>query len=153
MNNITLYQTLVSDLEALLPLFEDYCQFYGRPSDAHAVKVFLLDRFKHGESVLFISQEGDMPVGICQLYPGFSSVSRTRTFVFNDLFFLEQRRRNRIATKLILAASEFATTMGAIRLSLSTAITNESAQALYQSLGWRRDEEFFVYHFSITIQT
>ena len=39
--------------------------------------------------------------------------------------------------------------LGAVRLSLSTAAGNAQAQALYESSGWRRDEQYFVYHLAI----
>jgi ribosomal protein S18 acetylase RimI-like enzyme len=147
MNNINVRQAVLSDIEALIPLFDDYRQFYGRPSDIRAVREFLLARFNHGESVLFIAHEGNTPVGFTQLYPSFSSVSLARTFVLNDLFVLEQARRKGVASKLMSAATEFANLLGAVRVSLSTASTNQTAQALYQSAGWNRDEKFFVYHF------
>jgi ribosomal protein S18 acetylase RimI-like enzyme len=39
--------------------------------------------------------------------------------------------------------------MGAVRLSLSTAITNDAAQALYHSAGWKREDQFLVYDLAI----
>ncbi|SJM90777.1 GNAT family N-acetyltransferase [Crenothrix polyspora] len=149
MSNITIRQAVLSDIEALIPLFDGYRQFYGRPSDIPAVREFLLARFNHGESVLFIALQDNNPVGFAQLYPSFSSVSLARTFVLNDLFVHEQARRKGLASKLMSAAVEFASILGAVRISLSTATTNEIAQALYQSAGWKRDEQFFVYHFAI----
>ena len=150
MSNITVRQAVLSDLEALAPLFDGYRQFYGRGSDVCAAKAFLLERFNHHESSLFIAHQAQTPVGFTQLYPSFSSVSLARIFILNDLFVPEQARRLGVATKLLAAALDFARCQGAIRLSLSTATTNESAQALYQSAGWQRDEQFFVYHFAIT---
>lgn len=149
MNPITVRQAVLSDLEALAPLFDSYRQFYGRQSDVAAARAFLLARFNHGESVLFIAHAGGTPVGFTQLYPGFSSVSLARTFILNDLFVAEQARRQGVATALIAAATAFAQSVGAIRVSLSTATTNSTAQALYQSMGWTRDEQFYVYHYTI----
>lgn len=149
MGNITVRQAVLSDIDALVPLFDGYRQFYSRPSEISAVQEFLLARFNHGESVLFIAHEGNTPVGFTQLYPSFSSVSLARVFVLNDLFVHEQARRKGVASKLITAATEFAKSLGAVRVSLSTATTNQTAQALYQSAGWKRDEQFFVYHFAI----
>ena len=149
MSAITIRQAVLSDLEALAPLLDSYRQFYGRASDTHAAREFLLARFNHGESVLFIALEGGNPVGFTQLYPSFSSVSLARTFVLNDLFVIERARKKGLGSKLMSAAVEFAGTLGAVRVSLSTATTNETAQALYQSAGWKRDEQFFVYHFAI----
>ncbi|MDP1540195.1 MAG: GNAT family N-acetyltransferase [Moraxellaceae bacterium] len=150
MSSITVRQAVLTDLEALVPLFDNYRQFYGCSSDTPAVQAFLLDRFNHGESALFIAYEGNTPVGFTQLYPSFSSVSLARVFVLNDLFVHEQARRKGVASNLMSAATEFAKTLGAVRVSLSTAITNQTAQALYQSAGWKRDEQFYVYHFALS---
>jgi ribosomal protein S18 acetylase RimI-like enzyme len=149
MSTFIVRQADLSDLEALAPLFDGYRQFYGRSSDICAAREFLLARFNHGESVVFIAQEGNTPIAFTQLYPSFSSVSLARIFILNDLFVLEQARRKGVASKLISAAVEYAHSQGAVRLSLSTATTNETAQALYQSAGWQRDEQFFVYHYAI----
>jgi len=147
--NITVRQAVLSDLDALAPLFDSYRQFYGQPSDLKAATAFLSARFNHGESTLFIAHENNQPVGFTQLYPSFSSVSLARTFVLNDLFVCEHARRKSIASKLMAAAVDYASSLGAVRVSLSTATTNEAAQQLYQSAGWKRDEQFFVYHFAI----
>jgi ribosomal protein S18 acetylase RimI-like enzyme len=149
MSNITVRQAVLSDIEALVLLFDGYRQFYRRPSDVSAAREFLRARFNHGESTLFIAHEGDTPVGFTQLYPSFSSISLARVFVLNDLFVHEQARRKGVASKLMSAATDFAKSLGAVRVSLSTATSNETAQALYQSAGWKRDEQFFVYHFAI----
>jgi ribosomal protein S18 acetylase RimI-like enzyme len=39
---------------------------------------------------------------------------------------------------------------GAVRLELSTAVTNPEAQRLYEKEGWRRDVEFLHYEFELT---
>jgi len=75
MSTITVRQASLTDLEALVPLFDRYRQFYGRASDLAAAREFLRARFDRGESVLFIAHEGSFPVGFTQLYPSFSSVS------------------------------------------------------------------------------
>ncbi|HEY8158533.1 MAG TPA: GNAT family N-acetyltransferase [Methylobacter sp.] len=149
MNTLTIRQAILSDLEALALLFDGYRQFYGRASDLPAATAFLLARFNHGESVLFIAYEGCKPVGFTQLYPSFSSVSLARIFVLNDLFVYEHARRKGVASKLMTAAVDYASSLGAVRVSLSTTTTNEAAQRLYQYAGWKRDEQFFVYHFAI----
>lgn len=149
MNTITVRKAVLSDIEALTPLFDAYRQFYGRASDLAAARSFLLARFNQGESVLFIAHEGSHPLGFTQLYPSFSSVSLARTFILNDLFVDEKARRKGVAKKLMSTATAFAKSTGAVRVSLSTATSNEAAQSLYQKVGWKRDEQFFVYHFTI----
>lgn len=150
MSTINVRQAVLSDIDGLANVFDSYRQFYDRVSDIVAAKDFLLARFNHGESILFIAVEGEEIVGFAQLYPAFSSVSLARTFVLNDLFVDAPARRKGVARRLVAAALEFAGTVGAVRISLSTATSNESAQALYQSLGWKRDEQFLVYHFAIS---
>lgn len=149
MSNITVRQAVLSHLEALVPLFDGYRQFYGQPSDMPAARKFLLSRFNHGESVLFIAHENSTPIGFTQLYPSYSSVSLARIFVLNDLFVHVHARRKGAASKLITAACKFAKSLGAIRVTLSTATANEEAQALYHAIGWECDEQFVVYHFAI----
>lgn len=149
MSTITIRQAALADIEALTILFDEYRQFYGRASDTKAARAFLISRFEHGESVLFLALQDNEPIGFTQLYPSFSSLSLARVFVLNDLFVHEQARRKGVASKLMSAATDFAKSVGAIRVSLSTATSNETAQALYQSAGWKRDEQFFVYHFAI----
>lgn len=149
MSTITARQAVLFDLEALVPLFDDYRRFYGRDSNLDAAREFLSARFNHGESILFVAHEAHVAVGFVQLYPSFSSISLARTFILNDIFVSEQWRKKRIGSRLIAAAIEFAKSLGAVRLSLSTAISNQTAQALYESAGWKRDEQFFCYHFAI----
>jgi ribosomal protein S18 acetylase RimI-like enzyme len=146
----TVRQATIGDLEKLVPLFDNYRQFYGRTSNLRAAREFLLARFDNHESIVFIAHEGERAVGFTQLYPSFSSISLARIFILNDLFVHEQARRKGVASALMSAAVEFATTMGATRLSLSTAMTNHAAQALYRSAGWERDDQFWVYDFAIS---
>ena len=58
-----------------------------------------------------------------------------RVFVLNDLFVVDTARRQGAATAL-------ARSLGAVALTLSTALDNLSAQALYEAAGWQRDAAF-----------
>ena len=147
----TIRQATLDDAEQLVPLFDAYRQFYGRTSDVAAARTFLLARFTNRESTLFIAHQGEMAIGFAQLYPSFSSVSLARIFILNDLFVQEQARRTGVASSLLSAAATFAVSLGAVRLSLSTALTNDAAQALYRSAGWNRDQQFSVYHLALSV--
>lgn len=149
MSAITIRQAVLTDLAELTQLFDLYRQFQGCASDVAAARAFLLDRFNHGESVIFIAHADGRPVGFTQLYPSFSSVSLARTFTLNDLFVHADARRMGVASKLLDAATDYAKLVGAIRVSLLAAITNETAQTLYAATGWKRDEQFYMYHFVI----
>ena len=141
----TVRQAIIRDLDQLVPLFDSYRQFYGRVSDLRAAREFLMARFHNAESTVFIAHEKERAIGFTQLYPSFSSISLARIFILNDLFVHEQARRKGVASALMSAAVKFATVSGAARLSLSTAVTNDPAQALYDSAGWKRDDQFLVY--------
>jgi ribosomal protein S18 acetylase RimI-like enzyme len=139
-------QAVLADLDLLAPMLDQYRQFYGRASDLAAARAFLLERFNHGESVLFIAQDGESVLGFTQMYPSFSSVSLMRAFVFNDLFVAEAGRRRGVGKALIAAAASYAKAVDAKFLTLSTGKTNDSAQALYASTGWKREETFVSYN-------
>jgi 2-polyprenyl-3-methyl-5-hydroxy-6-metoxy-1,4-benzoquinol methylase len=55
-------------------------------------------------------------------------------------------RKQGIGTMLLEKAAEFAKEAEAIRLNLSTAITNRAAQSLYEEAGWVRDQDYYVYN-------
>ncbi|HEY4360926.1 MAG TPA: GNAT family N-acetyltransferase [Bryobacteraceae bacterium] len=142
-------QATIDDLEALVPLFDAYRQFYRQPSDPDLARRFLLDRFQHNQSVIFIAMAGEA-VGFTQLYPSFSSASAARIFILNDLFVKPEARRSRAGSKLLEAAAHFGRAAGAVRLTLSTEVTNLAAQALYEASGWKRNEDFYVYNLPLT---
>lgn len=142
----TIRKAGLSDLATVAPLFDAYRQFYGKASDPALATRFIRERLENGESAIFVARDGDgRGAGFVQLYPSFSSVSAQRTFILNDLFVAPAARGASVGRRLLEAASAFGRENGAIRLSLSTAHDNLPAQALYESLGWKRDEQFYVY--------
>lgn len=145
----SLRQATLADLDDLSQLFDVYRQFYGKSTDLPAARAFLRQRFEHGESTLFLASQDGTALGFCQLYPSFSSVSLARSFILNDLFVLPSARRTGVGKALLDAALGYGRALGAVRLSLSTAVDNETAQALYQAAGWQRDAQFYVYHYPL----
>jgi GNAT superfamily N-acetyltransferase len=147
--SIRVHQASLADLDLLVPMFDQYRQFYDRDSNPAAVRTFLAERLTNGDSVLFLAQDGEAALGFTQLYPSFSSVSMARTFILNDLFVAENARRRGVGKALIDAAIQHGKATGAIRLGLSTAKANETAQALYQETGWVREEAFVAYNLGL----
>jgi GNAT superfamily N-acetyltransferase len=138
------------DLELLVPLFDGYRLFYGQPSDLAIARQFLADRLACGESVVLIAEGRDgTAIGFVQLFPTFSSILAAPIYLLSDLFVAPPARNRGVGRLLLKAAAETARAAGAVRLELSTAITNVPAQRLYESLGWKRDEEFCVYGLSL----
>lgn len=144
--NFQIRQATLRDLDIMVPLFDGYRQFYKQPSDLDCARVFLAERFANRESLVLLAcdNRGD-GVGFTQLYPLFSSVRAVRTYLLNDLFVMADARRHGVAKALLIAAADQARALGAASMSLATALDNTPAQALYESLGWRRDEGFCEY--------
>jgi len=147
---IAIRQATIHDLDAIVPLFDAYRQFYKRPADPQRAREFLAERFRHHESIVFLAFDaGGAAVGFTQLYPLFSSVSATRKYLLNDLYVVPQARRSGAARGLIEAATHFARANGAASMSLSTAVDNAAAQRLYESLGWERDTSYYEYNLTL----
>ena len=136
----------VEDLEELVPLFDSYRQFYKFASDLSGARDFLQARLENDESVIFLALQDERSVGFAQLFPSFSSGRMARVYILNDLFVSAEARKSGIGAALIKSARAFGESSGAARLTLSTQIENETAQALYEREGWKRDTEFYVYN-------
>jgi len=129
------------------PLFDAYRQFYGQPPDLDGARRFLAERLGRAESVVYAVVEGGRALGFTQLYPSFSSVSLRPIWILNDLFVAGDARRRGVGARLLQVARDHAMKAGAVRLALSTAVTNTEAQALYERNGWRRDTAFLHYEY------
>ena len=133
-------------VDLIAPLFDQYRQFYKYPSDLAGARRFLNERLKNRESVIFLAMEGDESLGFTQLYPTFSSTSLRPMWILNDLFVVPARRKSGVARALMMRARQFGMEHQAVELMLETATDNLNAQRLYESLGWKRDTEFYTYH-------
>lgn len=136
-----------TDLDVVARLFNAYRDFYQREPDLPLAMRFISARLEHRDSVILLAEHSDTGViGFCQLYPSFCSVEAAPIFVLYDLFVSANQRRNGAARALLQAAEAHAAATGHARMDLSTARSNHAAQALYESLGWIRDDVFFVYN-------
>lgn len=137
----------INDLERLSVLFDLYRIFYGQKSNVELARSFIEKRITTQTSQLFYAQNelGDS-LGFTQLYPSFSSVSAQHQWILNDLYVQEEFRFKGVARALLNKAKDFAVQDGAKGLALSTATDNIAAQALYESLGYKQDTEFFHYY-------
>jgi len=142
-------QVSAQRVDLVAPLFDAYRQFYGQPPDLDGARRFLVERLERSESVIFAVVEDGRALGFTQLYPSFSSVSLMPIWNLNDLFVTDDARRRGVGARLLRAARDHALGTGAVRLALSTAVTNTKAQALYERDGWRRDTEFLHYEYEL----
>ena len=146
MNSTAIHTAIPEDAELIAPLFDAYSQFYEQPADADAALAFITARLERGESVILLARRPDgSALGFCQLYPSFCSVLAAPIYVLYDLFVVPDARRLGVGRALLLAAEAHARATGHARMDLTTARNNLRAQALYESLGWVRDEVFLTY--------
>lgn len=146
MRQVTTRQAAHADLDAIAPLFDAYRQFYEKPADLALARRYLDERFRRNESVIFVAEDTDGEiVGFTQLYPAFCSVAADRTYVLYDLFVTPSARGTGAGRALMERAEAFGRQAGAARLELQTARTNTIGQSLYESCGWQRDNDFYVY--------
>jgi ribosomal protein S18 acetylase RimI-like enzyme len=138
-------------LPLLVPLFDDYRVFYERPSDLDGARDYLSERLSNLESVIFLalSGDGEQGLGFTQLYPSYTSLRMRRLWILYDLYVSPQVRRQGVGRALMAHATEFATATGATRIELSTAMDNRPAQALYESLGYEKDNAFYFYELTL----
>jgi ribosomal protein S18 acetylase RimI-like enzyme len=144
---MTVRAAMLSDLDALVPLFEGYRAFYECEPNDNGARAFLRDRLTKVDSVIFIAEDESTgrAVGFVQLYPTFSSLRMGRALVLNDLYVAASHRGAGVARKLMEAARAFAEMSGVTSLSLETADDNVKARALYESLGYTIERGFLHY--------
>ncbi|MEI9943758.1 MAG: GNAT family N-acetyltransferase [Chitinophagaceae bacterium] len=140
----------------VIDLFNKYRVFYKQPSNGILAKTFIEERLGNNESVIFVcldkKDDKETPVGFTQLYPTYSSVRAVKNWILNDLYVESDYRKQGVGEKLIKKAMEFAKEEGAKFVELSTAVTNYTAQSLYEAIGFKKqepDNEFFTYRIAL----
>jgi len=146
---ISIRQARLHDLDILDELFSAYLAFYERKHEPAAITQFLADRISNGQSIIYIADCDGKSVGFTQLYPAFASLSLKPSWILNDLFVIPEARGMGVANALMAAARQLAAETNACEIFLQTARSNHQAQALYEKLHYRRDDEFLVYTLDI----
>ncbi|MEE4146482.1 MAG: GNAT family N-acetyltransferase [Halieaceae bacterium] len=137
-------------LEPLVALFDLYRQFYRQKPDAALARKFIGDNLKKERSVVFMALDSSgQALGFTQLYPGWCSVSARPTWVLYDLYVDASVRQRGVGRALMQAAGKMARKTRASRIDLETAVDNYTAQALYESLGYERERDFYKYSLSL----
>lgn len=135
-----------ADLPELAELFAAYLEFYQVPRPLPEVSAFLATRLQRGDSLLLLARDAaGQARGFVQLYPFFASLHLAPAFLLSDLYVSPQARRQGLAEQLMNAARAHAEASGACGLQLETAQDNLAGQALYEKLGYVRDEVFYTY--------
>jgi len=139
----------LNELDQVSQLFNQYRMFYGQASNLEGAKEFIKERIENNESVIFLAVENDSPAGFVQLYPIFTSVGMNRKWLLNDLFVAEDYRRHGVGKALMNKAKDLAVETRAAGILLETTKDNVKAQALYESLGYEKEDAVYFYNLSI----
>lgn len=147
MTSIRTRNATLADLDDVALLFDAYRQFYEQPSDLALAKDFIRDRMQGNESVIVLALDQTRRiVGFCQLYPLFCSIEAKPIYLLSDLYVAQDARRSGAGRALLQAAEQYAALHGRVKMELTTARTNKTAQAAYEAMGWVRDEVFHGYN-------
>lgn len=148
---VTVIKAGLNELGLVTRIFDKYRMFYKQTSNLKEGRKFIQERIKNDQSIIFLAVENKIddvkPLGFVQLYPSFSSVTMKKLWILNDLYVEQSARRKGVAKALMEKAKEYALETGAKGLTLETAIDNYNAQVLYESMGYKKDDECYHYNF------
>lgn len=153
MSKLEIRRIDLNEANLVVGLFNQYRIFYGKFSDLGMAKAFIDARLENNESIIFVALADDKPIGFTQLYPKYSSARLTKNWILNDLFVDLDYRKQGIGEALIKTAMDFAKNQGATFVQLETAVDNYTAQSLYETIGFKKqepDSEFLLYKIDIT---
>jgi GNAT superfamily N-acetyltransferase len=130
------------DIEALVPLFNAYRQFFNPVRDEHASQPFLSARFRDGDTVVFLSRVDGNACGFIQLYPLWSSWYCRRIWFLSDLYVAEAYREHGIGKMLVERVKAFAAQTGAGSVMVELPHSEPHLTEFYDRLGFHRDPVF-----------
>ncbi|UHA72777.1 GNAT family N-acetyltransferase [Paenibacillus sp. 481] len=152
-HTITIKRAGIEEAALAAQLLNEYRIFYGQASDVEGARLFIEGRIEQQQSVIWLALEQRdnevIPAGFTQLYPSFSSISMQPIWILNDLYVNPAYRGSGVGRRLMVTAHQFAQQTGAKKVVLSTATDNTTAQHLYESLGYIRDEHYYNYELMI----
>lgn len=144
MTNYSIERAGREDLGDLLTLMRAYCDFYEvAPADAQLLALagaLIDDPVREGLQLIARARDG-RAVGFATLFWTWSTTSNaSRIAIMNDLFVIEDARREGLAGRLIEACRSECARQGARRLTWQTAPDNVRAQSVYDRVGATREQ-------------
>jgi len=137
---ITLVAT--ADLDELLPLMREYCDFYEVAPSDEQLRTLALKLIEHPDTSgrQLIAREAGDAVGFATIYWSYSTLSACPIGVMNDLYVAPRARGKGLGARLIRACEAQCSAHGVGLLEWETAPSNARAQSVYDRLGAERSE-------------
>jgi AcrR family transcriptional regulator/ribosomal protein S18 acetylase RimI-like enzyme len=143
---ITIKLASSKDSKEVAALFDLYRQFYEEAADPALAQRFIRQNISGKRSSIYLARNGENEaVGFVQLYDSWCSVEAAPICILYDLYVDENARQGGVGRKLMQAAEKHARKKKACRIDLETGRDNLIGQALYEDLGYERDEAFYSY--------
>ena len=146
---ITLFKANKKHIQDVGLLFDMYRQFYKYNSEIKSSTSYIKKRILNKESNIFVSYCDNDASGFVQLYETFDSLNINKKLVLYDLYVKKIYRNKGIGKLLMNKAKEFGIKKNYKIIELSTAISNNVAQSLYESLDYKRDTEYYNYYLEL----
>jgi GNAT superfamily N-acetyltransferase len=131
-----------SQVQRLLPLMRQYCDFYRvAPPDLALLsmaRALVADPTHEGMQLL--ATDGGTDVGFATLFWSWETTISSRVGVMNDLYVVAASRGRGVSSALIDACLQRCRDHGASRMAWQTALDNHRAQAVYDHIGATREQ-------------
>jgi GNAT superfamily N-acetyltransferase len=139
-----------ADVAELAKLFNAYRAFYDQAPEEDRVAAFLHSRVTQSSGRYFLawseSASGRYAIGFVHLMPSTNTLAMRPIWLLEDLYVDTSARGQGVATALLRYVEDFARGTGAERLTLATAHDNQTAQHIYEKLGYVREDHFWYFH-------
>lgn len=146
MKRIVVRKGRKSDAEQLIGLLVALARFERLEPPTQAARRRIVDDVFNRKRVnLFVASQGDELVGYALYFYSYSSFLAKQTLYLEDLFVLEEHRKEGVGFALFRRCVDEAVTRGCGRMEWSVLTWNEKALRFYEKLGARKLSEWFVY--------
>jgi ribosomal protein S18 acetylase RimI-like enzyme len=124
----------IQNIDQILPLFCQYQEFYNQKPNQSKNKEFLAKIINQKEAKFFVAYQDTVAVGFSGIYFSYSSVKAEKIAILNDLFVVENIRKQGVATKLLKLSVDFLHQENISHIRWCTQKDNLEAQHFYQNL-------------------
>lgn len=131
-----------SQVQRLLPLMRQYCDFYrvAPPDEALLSMARALVADPTHEGMQLLATDGSTDVGFATLFWSWETTISSRVGVMNDLYVVAAARGRGVSSALVDTCLQCCRDHGALRMVWQTALDNHRAQAVYDHIGATREQ-------------